>query len=78
MNTQHGDTRYWTTVVEDRNLGFAGLCLHKEKFGETSDAAEVIFWDASGGFVVKTINGDVPVEIIEALIAESKTTITIT
>jgi hypothetical protein len=77
VNIQHANTRYWTTFVEDRKEGFVGLRLHQESFGKTSDAAKVIFWDASGGFTVKTINGDVPVEIIEALIEETKATIKI-
>ena len=75
MNTEHGHSRYWTTRVEDRTDGCAGVRLHHESFGRSSDAAEIIFWDATGGFTIKTLNGDVPVEVIEALITEARTTI---
>ncbi len=72
MERQFGHERYWTTYVEDRTDGFAGLRLHRERFGKTSVAAQVVFWDASGHFAVETFDGDVPVEIIEAVIAETK------
>ena len=75
MNRQHGHVRYWTTPIANRTDGFAGLRLHQESVDQTSDAAEVIFWDAIGGFTVETLNGDVPVEVIEELIAETKATI---
>jgi hypothetical protein len=72
MDKQHGNTRYWTTLVEDRKEGFAGLRLHQERSGNVSDAAEVIFWDAAGQFSVQTFGGDVPLTILEALIEETK------
>ena len=35
-------------------------------------SAEVIFWDAVGQYFVQTFDGDVPVEILEAVFAETK------
>ena len=67
-----GHERYWTSPVADREAGFAGLQLHRDRFGEITVAAKVVFWDAAGHFAVETHNGDVPVDIIEALIAETK------
>jgi len=72
MEKQFGHSRYWTVFIEDRKDGFAGLRLHCESFGKIYIAAEVIYWDACGQFYVKTIEKDVPVDIIEALIAETK------
>jgi hypothetical protein len=72
MERHFGDERYWTCIIDDRKDGFAGLRLHRERFGETAIAAQVIYWDATGGFAVETLNGDVPVEIIEAVIAEAR------
>ena len=72
METQFGHERFWTTYVEDHKDGFAGLRLHRERFGKTTVAAEVLYWDASGHFFVQTFNGEVAVEIIEALIAEAR------
>jgi hypothetical protein len=75
MEVQFGHVRYWTTFVEDRIDGFAGVRLHREHSGKTIVTAEVIFWDATGGFTVQTFDGIVPVEIIEAIIAEAKQTV---
>ena len=72
MNIQHGDTRYWTTFVADNKAGYSGFRLHRECRGQTTDAGQVLFWDATGGFVFETMNGDVPVEIVQAAIAEAK------
>lgn len=72
MQREFGHESYWTTYVEDRADGYAGLRLHRKRFGQSAVAAQVVFWDASGGFTVQTFDGDVPVEIIEAVIAEAR------
>ena len=72
MNSQHGEARFWTTFAEDHQQGFAGVRLHRESAGHTGVAAEVIFWDAAGQFYVQTFGGDVPLAVMEALIAEAK------
>ena len=72
MEHQRGHERYWTTFVEDRADGFAGMRLHRERFGKSSIAAQVVFVDAAGEFTVETFDGEVPVEIIEEVIVESK------
>jgi len=72
VNIQHGHERYWTTFVEDRKDGYLGFRLHRERFSRTSEAGQVTFWDASGGFVFETFDGDVPVEIVEAVIREAR------
>ena len=46
--------------------------LHRETEGRTVVAAEVVFWDAAGQYFLKTFNGDVPLDIVEALIVEAK------
>jgi len=72
MQRQFGHERYWTTFVDDRHDGRAGLRLHRERFGKTVVAGQVFFWDASGQSTVQTLDGDVPVEILEEAIAEAK------
>jgi hypothetical protein len=72
MNCNHAGTKFWTTTVLDRKDGFAGVRLQKEQDGVTQDAAEVIFWDAVGQYFLETKNGEVPLNIVEALIAEAK------
>ena len=72
MNTTWAGSRYRTTAVRDNAEGCAGLRLHEEVNGSESVVAEVIFWDASGQFYVQTMTREVPLDIIEALIAEAK------
>jgi hypothetical protein len=73
MNIQHGNELYWTTFVEDLKGGYCGFRLHRQRFGCDSIVGQIIFWDATGGFVFGTFNGeDVPVEVLEAAIAEAK------
>jgi hypothetical protein len=72
MNTTWAGKRYWTTAVQNNAEGYAGVRLHEESKGNQSIAADVTFWDASGQFYVQTMNREVPLEIIETLIAEAK------
>jgi len=72
MEKQFGHERYWTSYVEVQDDGFAGLQLHRERFGKIAVAARVVFWEAAGHYAVQTFDGDVPVEIIEAVITETK------
>ena len=73
MNLHHGSDRFWTTFVEDRAEGFAGFDLHREAFGHAAVVGRTTYWDATGGFVFGTFNGaDVPIEVVEAAIAEAR------
>lgn len=72
MERELGHEHYWTTFVANDVEGFAGVVLHRERFGETVVAARVVFWDAAGQFFLQTFAGDVPVEIVEELILEAK------
>jgi len=72
MDIQHGHEHFWTTFVEDCKDGYGGFHLHRERFGQTVLVAQTIYWDAAG-FVFGTFNGeDVPVQIVEAAIAEAR------
>jgi hypothetical protein len=72
MEMQHGNERYWTTFVEDQKDGYAGYRLHREVNGQIAVAAEVIYWDASGGFTIQTFARDLQVEVAQALISEAQ------
>ncbi len=72
METTWGRERYWTTYVEDRNAGSAGLRLHRETDGKQAIAAEMIFWAAMEEFFLQTFDCDVPLSVVELLIAEAK------
>jgi hypothetical protein len=73
MNRRFGDTHFATSYIEDPLAGCSEIRLHRAQSGDSPIVtAEVVFWDASGHFVVETFNGDVPLEIIEELIAEAR------
>ena len=72
MEMQRGDERYWTTFFEERKDGLAGFRLCRESHGKTDVAAEVIFWDATGGFTIETFGRDLQVEVAEAAIKEAR------
>jgi hypothetical protein len=71
MESQFGQDRFSTSLTEDRKDGLIGFRLCRQRGVEASVAAEIIFWDAAGGFTVQTF-GEVPLEMIESLIAEAK------
>jgi hypothetical protein len=69
MDMQFGHERYWTTFFQDKDDGFAGYRLHRETEGQSVVAAEVVFWDATGGFTIQTFGRDLQVEVAQALIS---------
>jgi len=77
MDTTFGTDRYWTSEIRDNKAGYAGIRLHRVSSGKESLAADVLYWDADGHFYVQTIDGGVPVEIIEAAITEAKQKVTV-
>lgn len=73
MNRQVGQHRFTTVPpVIDMTDGFTALRLYREQDGRSTICAEVVYWDACGQYVMETFDGDVPVEVIEELIAEAK------
>jgi hypothetical protein len=48
------------------------LRLHREGPAGKGVAAIVVYWDSAGQFFFETVNGDVPLNIVESLIAEAK------
>ena len=66
-----GSERYWTTYIEDNEDGFSGFRLYRENSGKIVVAAEVIFWDATGGFTIETFGRVLQIEVARAAIAEA-------
>jgi hypothetical protein len=86
LNSPFGRYGFWTdSPVTNREKGCTALRLHHETVKgldlkpasdrEAAIVAEVVCWDDPGHYHLKTFNGDVPFEIIEALIEEAKETI---
>jgi hypothetical protein len=64
---------YMTQYVYDNEDGYSGLELFRRADdGSTTRVARVIFWDACGQFYLETCGTDVPVTVLEQLIAETR------
>ena len=73
MDIRHVYGHFWTTFIEDTVQGCAGFQLHRESSGKRVVVGQTTYWDATGGFVFNTFDGaDVPVEVVEAAIAEAR------
>ena len=72
MNRKSGDIQYSSVYVDDKTDGFCGFELHCASGGETQRVASVIFWDACGQFFIETFGSDVPLDILEELISETR------
>jgi len=72
MNREHGDARFTSRKVEDRAEGFVGFDLLRSHRGHDTCVARVLFWGACGQFSVETLGTDVPLEVLEEVIAEAR------
>jgi hypothetical protein len=75
MNREYGDARYRSSRVEDHYEGYVGLELIRFQHGKDNRVARVLFWDSSGQFSAETLGTDIPLAILEELIAEAKESI---
>jgi len=75
MNRQFGISLFTSSLISNADEGYIGLELTKTERAESKPAARILFWDACGQFVLETLGTDVPLEIIEDLIAEAKSKI---
>jgi hypothetical protein len=75
MNREFGRNVFQTSFVQDVEQGFAAVELQQIRNNTSIRVARVIFWDAGGQFFVETFDTEVPLEIIEDLIAEATKTI---
>jgi hypothetical protein len=73
MDQSIGHMRYTSRKVEDKLDGYAGYELLRSRDGQAAvRIASVLYWDACPGFWIETFGTDVPLEILEELIAETK------
>jgi hypothetical protein len=75
MDRKFGDYHFTSSAIADNNQGFAGLELNRISGGTSDRIATVLYWDACGQFFVETFGADVPLQILEELIAEAKSSI---
>jgi hypothetical protein len=75
MDRRFGEARYTSTLVKDDVDGFVGYELMRVQDGDGTLIARVLYWDACGQFFVHMVGSDVPLGILEELIAEAKATV---
>jgi hypothetical protein len=75
LDRHYGDARYTSVLIEDRAEGSVGYGLVRIQQGVSRQMARILYWDASGQFAVEIPGGEVPLEVLEELIAEAKATI---
>ena len=73
MKFQWVDAEFETKRVESRSDGFVGLELYRTgRDGHTKRVAAVIYWEATGHFFVETFGTDVPLGVIDRVVADAK------
>lgn len=77
MDKKYASFHYETTRIEDLVEGFSGLILTRTGSGKIEQVAKIVFWDADGQFSFEATNIEIPLAIVEELIAEAKSSIKI-
>jgi hypothetical protein len=72
MKMLHSAFTYCSEPFDDPDSGSAGVRLLATKQAITTCVAKITFWDASGQFFLEMTGPEVPLVVIEALIAEAK------
>ncbi len=73
MKRTWGGADYSTALRSDNDEGWVALELARRRGEHAERVARVVFWDAEGQFFLETFAHDVPLPIVEDMIAESKT-----
>lgn len=72
MEIYYCDDFYHTRHFQDNKAGCEGLELHCTAKNETQAVAKITFWDASGQFFIETSASEIPLEVMEKFICETK------
>jgi hypothetical protein len=72
MERQCAPGYFSSTFVEDRRAGYGGLELYLTTKEKKKLVARIIYWDACGQFFFETLNTELPLFIVEELIAEAR------
>ncbi|QDU21158.1 hypothetical protein [Urbifossiella limnaea] len=72
MDFTWGRARYTSRKIKDVQQGYEGFELVRQQDGADLRVASVVFWDATGQFWVETFGTDIPLQVLEELIAETK------
>lgn len=66
--------RFFTRFIEDLDEGWGGLELLTSPQADATVIARLIYWDATGRYGLETFGGEVPLALIDALIANRQRT----
>ncbi len=72
MEITYGNASYSTGLVQNNEEGWIGLELNQLRPHEAGRIARVTFWDAVGQFSFEMSCPELPLVVVEALIAEAK------
>lgn len=75
MHIIHANVIYQTEQFDDSKSGSAGVKLLIVANGVTTCVARITFWDAAGQFFMEMTGAEVPLSVMESLIAEAKKSI---
>lgn len=75
MDREFAEARYSTKLSRDDAEGWIALILLCQVAHKSETVARVVFWDAAGQYFLETAGGELPLVIVEALIAEAKASI---
>ena len=77
MKKMSNGADYVTQLVSDNDEGWIALELHRTENWRCVLAARVVFWDATGQFALEVLVDELPLTIVEELIAEAKERISV-
>ena len=72
MDRKWIDVRFFTKTVRDNEEGWVAVELSRDAGGNVERIARVTFWDADGQFAFEMFVKEIPLTIVEELIAEGK------
>lgn len=72
MDREHQGARYTTLMFSDIQRDGMGLELHCTAQGRARTVAEIFYSDAEHTWTLATFDCDVPLDLIEELIAEAR------
>lgn len=75
MKRIHGIHSFESKFVADKQEGWVGFDLFCSGSDKSRCVARLIYWEANGEFLLETFDTDVPLVVIEELIAEAKSEI---
>ena len=66
---------YITTTASDHTEGWTALEMTRRKGASVERVARVVFWDAEGQFSLEMLVRELPLVVVDELIAEARATV---